>query len=303
MAKPQTKKPGTSVAVWDQKLAERAAKAKKTEASVATGSFISMKGGILSFMGNAVPDNKLRVVVVDAIMENDLFVGKFDPNSPQSPVCYAFGRDEDEMAPHEAVASPECDRCQGCPHNEWGSADTGKGKACKNVRRLALITEDALDGGVEGIADAEVAYLKLPVTSVKAWAGFVSQLAATNKPPLAFVTELSVVPDATSQFKVQFKAVEEIDDGDLLGALLEKADVVEQQIIFPYQVIEAPAKPAARGAARPAAKPAARPVAKPAARSAAKPAARPAPAPAARPAAKSARAAAAPAAAPGRRKF
>jgi len=277
--KPAAKKPGTSVVAWDEKLAARAAQTKKQEASVATGSFIGMKGGILSYMGNAVPDNKLNLVIIDAIMENHLYEGVYNPNTPQSPVCYAFGRDEDEMVPHEKVEAPQADACTGCPNNEWGSADTGKGKACKNVRRLAVITEDALDGGAEAIEEAAIAYMKIPVTSVKAWAGYVNQLAATNKPPLAFVTEVSVVPDAVSQFKVQFKVLEEIDDGELIEALLAKADIVEQQIAFPYQAVEAPAAPAPRAAARSATRQAAAkaprpPAAKPAARTvAAKPAA------------------------------
>jgi len=244
MATASKKKPGTAVIAWDEKLAARAQMAKKAEASVSTGNFISLKGGIMSYMGNAVPGNKLNVIVVDSILENHFFEGKYDPNTPQSPSCYAFGRDEDEMAPHEKVEAPQNDICKGCSQNEWGSAETGKGKACKNVRRLAVITEDTLDKGIEGITDADVAYIKLPVTSVKAWAGYVNQLAATNKPPLAFVTEISVVPDASSQFKVQFKAVSEIDDGELIGALLDKADAAEQLIAFPYQAVEAaPAKP------------------------------------------------------------
>lgn len=281
MATPKKKAPvaSTSIVKWDEKLAARAAQTKKQEASVATGSFIGMKGGILSYMGNAVPDNKLNLVIIDAIMENHLYEGQYNPNTPQSPVCYAFGRDDDEMVPHEKVEAPQADACSGCPNNEWGSADTGKGKACKNVRRLAVITEDALDGGAEAIEEADIAYMKIPVTSVKAWAGYVNQLAATNKPPLAFVTEVSVVPDAVSQFKVQFKVLEEIDDGELIEALLAKADIVEQQIAFPYQVVEAPAAPAPRAAARSATRQAAAkaprpPAAKPAARAAAaKPAA------------------------------
>lgn len=249
----------TSIVKWDEALAARAQMAKKAEESVSTGSFISLKSGVMSYNGNPVPGNKLDVVVVDAILENHYFEGAYDPNTPQSPVCYAFGRDEDDMGPHEKVDEPFSEKCKGCPNNEWGSADTGRGKACKNVRRLAIIPADALDDGAQGVEDAAIAYLKVPVTSVKSWAGYVNQLAATNKPPLAFVTEISVTPDAGSQFKVNFKAKESIEDGELIGALLAKADVVEQTIAFPYQPVEeAPAKPArgARGKAAPAKAPA-----------------------------------------------
>lgn len=250
-AKKATASKTTAIVKWDEALAARAQMAKKAEESVSTGSFISLKSGVMSYNGNPVPGNKLDVVVVDAILENHYFDGAYDPNTPQSPSCYAFGRDEDEMSPHEKVDEPFSEKCKGCPNNEWGSADTGRGKACKNVRRLAVIPADALDGGAEGVEEAAIAYLKVPVTSVKAWAGYVNQLAAANKPPLAFVTEISVTPDAGSQFKVNFKAKESIEDGELIGALLAKAGVVEQTIAFPYQPVEeAPAK-SARGKAVP----------------------------------------------------
>lgn len=246
----------TAVVKWDVALAARAHAAKKAEASVSVGDFVSLRGGIMSYGGNPVPGNRLDVIVVDSILENTYFDGAYDPDKPQSPACYAFGRDEDEMAPHEAVAEPVADSCAGCPNNEWGSADVGRGKACKNVRRLALITADALDDGEEGVTDADVAYLKVPVTSVRAWAGYVNQLAATDKPPLAFVTEISVVPDAGSQFKVVFKAKSPVEDGALIGALLAKADVVAQTIAFPYQPAEAQAaqRPHAKAAQRQPAK-------------------------------------------------
>ena len=236
-AKPAVKK-STAVATWDERLAAKAAIAKKSEESVSTGNFVSMKGGVLMYAGNPVTGNKLDVVVVDFIMENAYYEGKYDPSTPQSPLCFAFGRDEEEMVPHEKSASKQSNTCSTCEHNEWDSGDSGRGKACKNARRLALITSDALDNGAADIAEAAVAYMKVPVTSVKSWAGYVNQLAAANRPPLAFVTEVSVTPDAKTQFKVNFKAKEQITDGAMLEALLGKSDVVETLISFPYQATE-----------------------------------------------------------------
>lgn len=271
----KVKKPGTKLVKWDEALAARAQIAKKAEESVATGSFISLKSGIMTYNGNPVTGNKLDVVVIDSIMENKHYSSKYDANNPGSPTCYAFGRTEDTMAPHEQAELPVSEACAGCPNNEWGSGDEGRGKACKNVRRLAVISADALDDGADGVDEATVAYIELPVTSVKAWAGYVNQLVATaNKPPLAFVTEVSLSPDTKTQFKVSFKAKEAIEDGELIGALLAKADVVEQSIAFPYTPNPAEARPSRRRPA-PARKPVAQ--AKPAARKPAafaKPAAR-----------------------------
>lgn len=247
------KKPGTALAKWDEKLAALAKRAKKAEASVATGSFISIKGGIMSFAGNVVPGNKLEAVVVDSILENALYEGDYDPNNLASPVCFAFGRDEDEMVPHPNVVkagTAQSETCASCPHNEWGSAEKGKGKACKNVRRLSLITADTLDNGAQGVTDAHEAYVKVPVTSVKGWAGYVNSLEATGKPPLAFVTEIGLIPDTVSQFKLTFRALESIDDGDLIGALLDKNEAGAEAIMFPYQANEAREAPAKKAPAK-----------------------------------------------------
>ena len=239
----------TAVVEWDKALAERAVRSKKTEEAVSVGSFISFKGGVLAYAGNPVAGNKLAVVVLDAILENKFYTGKYDPNNKQPPACYAFGRDEDDMAPHEKASDPQSETCATCPHNEWDSGEGGRGKACKNVRRLAIIPADALKNGEDGVADAEVAYAELSVTSVKGWAGYVNQLAATNRPPLAYVTEIMVTPDAKTQFKINFKALEPVPN-ELLGAVLDKADKVEAMIEFPYQAAsELPAKPVRSGTA------------------------------------------------------
>lgn len=232
MAKETKKVPGKSMAKYDEELARRAGKFKAIESSVATGSFISVRGGVLTYQDNAVPGNKIRVVVLAAIMENVFYQGSYDPNNPSPPACYAFGSDESEMAPHEKASDPQADACSECPMNEWGSVGDGsRGKACKNIRRLAVMVESALDGDISG---AEVAFLKLPVTSVKAWASYVNQLSAGGLPPCAVITEIMVTPDAKTQFKVSFSCADRIED-DLLPEVFAKSDAAETEIAFPYQ--------------------------------------------------------------------
>ena len=235
------KKPATTKAVanWSERLAGYATEVAATE-QTAGGKFISTKGGRLSIGGAEVPGNKMTVVVLDHIMENHHYTERFNPDQPTSPVCFAFGRNEAEMVPHENSSEPGSDACKGCPLNEWGSADVGKGKACKNIRRLAVITED----GLEDIENAEVAFLKIPVTSVKAWAGYVQAVANNLKrPPFGVVTEVSLVPDASTQFRMQFKLVEAIEDGDALEALIARREQVASEIAFPYQPAEEAAAP------------------------------------------------------------
>lgn len=258
---------------WDARLAELAqTSAVAEESAIGGGAFLSTKNARLSFGGANVPGDKMNVVIIDSILENVYYDVPFDANNPASPVCYAFGRDDKTIAPHEKSPEPQHDQCKGCPMNEFGSAERGKGKACSNVRRLALIPEAGLDD-VEG---TEVAYLKVPVMSVKNWAGYVNQLATTIKrPPLAMITEISVVPDDKSQFRVLFRPVAEITDPTVLGELLAKNELEQTKIGFPYQVVErepeAPVR--GRGSAKASAK--AQPKAKAAQRVPAKPVAKP----------------------------
>ena len=260
-AKKAAKTTTKSMTVFEEKMREKAKLAAAIEQGVGGGgSFVSVQGGRLSFQGAEIPGNKMIVVVVDHILEN-LYYGdeRYDPENPSPPLAYAFGRDEDTIRWHEnSIEEYAGELCKDSDINQWGSADKGKGKACKNIRRLALLTEDQIEDA-ESIEAATPAYMKIPVTSVKGWAGYVRQLANTlERPPLGVLTEISVVPDPKSQFKVQFKLVEAIDDAEILEALFAKQEIVEKEIEFPYapaseEEEEEDERPA-RGRAKPAAK-------------------------------------------------
>jgi hypothetical protein len=215
-----------------ERMAALAKDATKQEESVSSGAFISFKGGRLSYQGNPIKGDELDVVVLDSVLENCYYGGEYDPDNPQPPVCYAFGRTEEEMAPHANSSAPQSEKCAGCPMNEFGSAEKGKGKACKNVRRLGLIPGDNLSP--EGVKTAEIAYAKLPVTSVKGWAAYVRALSTLDKvPPLGAVTTIGVVPDDKSQFRVTFNKSAIIPE-KVLGAVFARHDSLKDEIMFPY---------------------------------------------------------------------
>jgi len=248
-----TKKSTTAVTTgsYEDRLAALAKNAVTKEANVGGGQFISFKGGQLSYQGNTIKGNELAVIALDSIYENAYYGDRFDPDNPQPPVCYALGREEDELAPHPDSAHPQSDKCDGCPMNEFGTADNGKGKACKNTRRIAVIPGDPLDA--DTIQTAEAAFVRLPVTSVKGWASFVKTVAALDKlPPLGVVATLSTVPDPKSQFKVTWQKAEAVDS-ELLPLLLDRHDAIAEDIMFAYPKPseEAPKKaPAAKAKGR-----------------------------------------------------
>ena len=229
MAEAKKAEAGTAVIDYKAELAKLAV--ATAEAEKPSGNWVSFKSGILSVAGVAIKGNKMPVVVLHAIFENQLYANKYDPNNQQPPICYAFGETDDELKPHPESAEPQNVDCKTCPKNEWGSdPGGGKGKACKNVRRLGMIHQSDL----ADIAKAPVAMAKMPVTSVKNWATFASQVANVLKlPPVGVIAEMSVEPDAKTQFQVNFALLDKVDE-QLLPALLNKRRETTPLMYAPY---------------------------------------------------------------------
>jgi hypothetical protein len=222
-----------------QKLAVATAEAEKP-----SGNWISFKNGILSYAGQPIRENKIKVVVIQSVFENQLYKDRYDPNNQQPPICYAFGETDDDLKPHADSAQPQAENCASCSKNQWGSdPGGGKGKACKNVRRLAMVGASDLGD----VSKAEVAIAKLPVTSVKNWSTYASQIANVLKlPPIGVISEMSVEPDAKTQFQVNFALIDKIEDGEVIQALLARRRDSTPLVFAPYDKpvdkVEAPRK-------------------------------------------------------------
>ena len=218
-----------------ERLAAQAKAAAATERP-AVGR-ISLKSGMMSYGGTPMPGNKTEAVVVASVYRNVFYAGRYDANNIVNPNCFAFSESDKDMAPHENVAEPAHAKCDGCPNNEWGSdPNGGRGKACKQTRRLVLIPGHAIDSGPETVNTAEFAILDLPVTSVKNYSSYVNSLAASaNVPPFAAVAEISTTPDAKTQFKVNFKPMRVVPTEDLLVAIEQRMSSALALGLEPYE--------------------------------------------------------------------
>lgn len=262
--KPTTKTPGTDVVDWEKEMQQQAEIAAGAQrAAGGGGKFFSMKAGVLSFDDNPLPGNQMAVVILADTIENSWYDGPYDPSTPASPKCFAFAHDEDDLEPHEAVDNdPYFERqamaCSGCPRNEWGSAPTGKGKDCKNVMRLAMIPAGQYKPTGKGrnvtyelelyddpthFQKADVAFLKVPVMSVKNYSKYVKQLNADlRRPPHGVITNIYIEPDPKSQFKVMFELVDTLDTS-LLPAVMPRHKTEDANIGFPYSPPLEPEEP------------------------------------------------------------
>lgn len=262
------KKPSTALVPWEQEMKDRAARAAKTEVVRGGIKKISMAGGILKVDDEPVEGNSLDVVVLAFAYENQYYKTAYNPNALTVPACYAFsdpdasGDVESAMAPNPEAEEPQGDddgKCEGCWANQMGSADIGRGKACKNIRRLIVVTPDALESA-EAMAEAEMRMVNVPVMSAKLWSKYVHKLDELGRPPEGVITTIAPVPDPKSQFLVTFALSEMIEftqeTWDALNAKREEA-IKELTTAYPKQAdLDAaqPVTPRGRMANRMAAK-------------------------------------------------
>lgn len=220
----------TRVNSFDAEMAALASKQANAESKSAGGTFISTKGGNFSIGGNMVKGGKIRAVVIDSIFCNTFYEDAYNPDQQASPACYAYGETEEDMAPHDDCDNPQHNTCAGCPLNAFGSAAVGKGKACKNQRRLALVLEDDLTDGA-----AQMLMLNVSVTSCRAWATYVQQVTSAQKlPTCGVLTEISIFTAPGKTYaQMSFAHERDLEQGEL-AVILPRRDEASNILNMPF---------------------------------------------------------------------
>lgn len=235
---------------WEEELA-RQARALAAQERPSVGK-LSFRGGIMAYQGNAVQGNALNCIILASAFEHALYDNvlkqrAFNPQDPEPPVCFALANpsptgEKPDMIPHPASPMKAHTHCSACSYFAWGSDPKGgRGKACKEVRRMLLIGESAVWDSQnqrflppDGVRKAEAATVNVPVTSVKNWANYAALVAGQySMPPWAFVTRLSCVPDAKTQFQIKFEVLRPIDKS-FYPELYERVKLATQILMTPY---------------------------------------------------------------------
>ena len=250
----------TAIMPWEQEMAAAARKQSAAEKSMGLFKSIGTQGGILTIDDKPIPGNRLRCVVLAVTHENQYFDKPYTPGVPAVPACFAFGDvtlddPEAEMTPHPDSQDKQGDddgKCSDCWANKMGSADVGKGKACGNVRRMILTTEDALESA-EAMKNAEARSLKVPVMSVRNWVNFVHTVdEEMHRPYWGVIATLSAAPDAKSQFKLDFVFEELITfDAELYAATKKRVAQAMKDLLVPYPKLEPQEAPPPKAKGKP----------------------------------------------------
>lgn len=155
-----------ALAEYDKMLQEQAA-GIANRIGKPSGNTISTKGKQFKLPDGTISAGPMRAIVLDWVSYNAHYDGAYDPNKPKPPTCFALG-DLETLTPSANAPNRQSDKCAGCPKNEWQSAATGRGKACKNQYRLAIIPENLGAPDVKGMYT-----LTVSPTGMKAFEAFV----------------------------------------------------------------------------------------------------------------------------------
>lgn len=170
---------------------------------------ISTRGKVFTLPDGKSSPGPLNAVVLDWVSLNVYYPGAYNPNSPTGPSCFAIGKNIDELVPSDNAPNKQSEsNCAECPKGQWGTGFGGKGKACKNQRRLILVEPSFTDRSA-------AMSLYVSPTGLKAWNEYVRRLATEQEAlPVQVVTAISFDPNQTYP-TLQFEFVERHGQLDL----------------------------------------------------------------------------------------
>lgn len=201
---------------------------------------ISFRGGVISVGGTKV-GNDMPVIALHPQYERTYYDREFSVEDKAPPPCYSF----DGERPHEKSSEPQAETCDRCQHNAWGTDRRGKGKACKEGMRLALIRAE--DVSPDSIRVAPIIMAKFSVMNTKTIGPVLSKLYETVGHPAGVVCSLVAEPDDAIQIRNDLIPLQPLADTAAQEAVVARLEEAERLATQPYPDPE-------EGATKPAAK-------------------------------------------------
>jgi hypothetical protein len=148
------------------------------------GNKIKLAAGSMTLPDGTKTPGPLQLVIVDFVSRNMFYEGPYDQNNISPPACFAIGTNPLKLVPSKNAPLPQAKSCAECPMNQFGSS--GKGKACKNERSLAVLPPDA-------DADTPLWVLNVSPTGLKGFDSYVANLARSLQTiPADVITTVSL---------------------------------------------------------------------------------------------------------------
>ena len=267
----KTTKTSQGVNTFDEQFAAMAAQSAVAAAAISgSAARITLKGTLK--VGDTEHRDGVPVIVLDDLVVNSYFTSAYDPDSPTSPTCYAYGRvnpdtrkvegvdtksGTTELGPHKDCAAPQCESCAKCKWNQFGTATRdgkpAKGKACQNNMHLALLPVGTIDRDdkaklpkkLDDLQNIEIHTLKLAASSAKLYNSYVGLVASVLRRPLLGVfSKLTRENHEQYQHLARWETIGNIPN-EFVPYVLDKHDEARTLLEQPFPtVLEQPDVPA-----------------------------------------------------------
>lgn len=216
------KKTNTNVvSIMDQLRAQAAAQAEKTEGSAKR---IKYDGSTFTLPNGNMFQAPVRAVILDFNTHHSLYEKAYKKGEVSPVICAALGDNPKTMTPYDSIAEPQCGDCNSCWANEFKSANggNGNGKACKQVRMIAMIVEDA-----NGFIDPKgpIFLMATNVTANKVFDAFVKSVAAVfQMPPIGVTVSLGIDSSNPTWNFVTYDNPQLMEEADIAQFMARQAE-------------------------------------------------------------------------------
>jgi len=183
---------------------------------------ISIKGSVFRMMveGKEVAKNEERamnMVIVGAAQYNSrsFYEATFaEGQGAKMPDCFS----DNGISPSAKSLAPQSATCKDCPQNVDGSASSGKGRACRFSRRLAVVLENDQQGDVFQITLPAQSIFGKGIDGKLPLEAYVRLLGTNNVSVTSVVTEMRFDTSSATP-KLTFKAVRYLEEDEFANAL------------------------------------------------------------------------------------
>lgn len=192
--------------------------------------------------------DEFKGIIVDFVSFNAFYEGAYNADNVVPPNCFAIGTvKNDDLVPSDAAPDrqdDDCGSCKGCWANAFKSADNGKGKACKQSIRVAVLLDDG-----------ELHRLNISSTGLTAFGAYVRDVAGNlGAAPYGVMTTFTF-DDKFDYPSVRCGDPVTLNDDQLAYVFSKRDDALAMLMVepdvseFQAKVVDARNKPKGRAAA------------------------------------------------------
>jgi hypothetical protein len=186
--------------------------------SAPTSRRITMAKGVFRRIVNGKEAGKVKDGFINAIIINALpkvsrqfYASAYDPDAaPTLPDCWSNLGD----VPDAKAANKQSSSCANCPQNIDGSGSSGKGRACRFNRRIAMLLENDMSGDVYQFNIPAKSLFGKGVGNTHPFESYTKFLPANGESIDRIVTQIAFDENETADV-LQFTAVRHLNDDEI----------------------------------------------------------------------------------------